>query len=75
MPPKNVRGEKPQFLPICGPKIDTLSPAIPYVGKIRKSKTIVSISGYVRTSIPNMVGVPLPHPRNRLSPWCVGWGR
>jgi len=24
-----LRGEKPKFSPICGPKIDTLSPAIP----------------------------------------------
>ena len=51
------------------------SPPSPNVEKIRKSKTIVSICGYVRTSIPNMVGVSLPHPRNRLSPRCVGWGR
>jgi len=28
-PLKNLRGEKLQFLRICGPKIDTLSPAIP----------------------------------------------
>jgi len=42
-PLKNFRGENPQFSPICRPKIDTLSPAIPNAGKIGKSKTIVNI--------------------------------
>ena len=72
VPPKNLRGENPQFSPICGPKIDNLSLAISQCGKIRKSKTIGSICGCVWTSIPNMAGVPLPHHRNRLSPWCMG---
>ena len=58
MPPKNLRGEKSQFLAIFGPKIDTLSPAIPNARKIGKSKTIGLICGYVRMSIPNMVGPP-----------------
>jgi len=75
VPLKHLRSKNPQFLPICGPKIDTLSPAIPYCGENQKSKTIGSICGYVRTSILNMVGVPPPHLRNRLSPRCVGWGR
>jgi len=38
------------------------APPFPNAGKIRKSKTIMSICGYVKTSIPNMVGVPSPTP-------------
>jgi len=46
VPPKNLSGENPQFSPICGPKLDTLRPAIPYnAGRIGKSKTRGSICG------------------------------
>jgi len=61
-PLKNLRGEKPQFWRLSGPKSTLWAPrpAIPYCGKIGKSETIVSIYGYVSTSIPNMVGSSYP---------------
>jgi len=70
VPPKTLRGEKPQFWATFGPKIDTLNPAIPNAGKIGKSKTIMSICGYVSTSIPNMVGSPYPPLRSAVSFVC-----
>jgi len=59
--PKKFEGRNPQFLAIFGPKVDTLSPSFPNAGKIWISKTIMSICGYVSTSMPNMVGVPPPN--------------
>jgi len=73
-PLKHLRGKKPNICRFADPKSTIWAPSFPTVGKIRKPKTIGSICGYVRTSIPNTVRVPPPHPRNRLSPWCVGWG-
>ena len=35
-PLTNLKGEKPHFLAIFGPKIATLSPAIPYCGENRE---------------------------------------
>ena len=37
-PLTNFRGEKPQFLPLFGHKIDTLSPLFPKAGKIGNSQ-------------------------------------
>jgi len=69
-PLRNLRGENPHFKAIFGPKIDTLSPAIPYCGK---SKTMASICGYVSTSTPNMVGSPHPSLRSAVPlVWGVG---
>jgi len=33
VPLKTFEGQKTQYLPICGPKIDNLSPIIPYCGE------------------------------------------
>jgi len=52
VPPKNLRAENPQFSPICGPKIDTLCPAILMRGKSGNLNNRVNL--WLRTSIPNM---------------------
>ena len=76
VPPKKFEGRKTQFLAIFGPKIDTLSPAIAW--KIGKSKTIVSICGYVFIFFqsfawknPHLIGVPAPPHPGRTSPPAV----
>ena len=60
VPPKNLRGEKPKFWPICGPKSTLWAPPFPNAGKIGKCKTIESVYGYARTSIPNVEGILSP---------------
>jgi len=75
--PLKIWGAKnSHFCRFADPKSTIWAPPFPIAGNIRKSKTIGSICGCVRTFIATTVGVPPPHiyPRNQLSPWCVGWG-
>jgi len=59
-PLKNPRGKKTIFCRFADPKSTRWALPFPNAGKMRKSKTIRSICGYVRTSIPNIVGFPPP---------------
>jgi len=70
VPPNKFEGRKTPILPIFGPKIDTLTPPFPNAVKVGKSKTIMSIFGYVSMSILNMVGVPHPPLRSAVPLVC-----
>jgi len=60
VPPKNLRGKKTPIFGDFRTQNRHIKPAIPNARNIGKSKTIGSVCGYVRTSIPNVVGVPPP---------------
>jgi len=65
--------KNPNFCRFADPKSTLWALPFPNAEKIRKSKTIRSICGYVRNK---HGGSPTTHPRNRLSPWSLGmWGR
>jgi len=75
-PLTNLRGENPNFWRFSDPKSTLWDLQFPDAGKIGKSKTIASIRGYVRMSIPNMEAVPHPPLTSAVSlVWGRGWGR
>jgi len=71
---RNLRGENPQFSPICGPEFDTLSSIIHNAREIGKSKTIGSNQSVARWGCPFQTWRgPTTHAWDRLFPWA--WRR